>query len=242
MKNQILYYAIKYHGEWQRITKAIAEHEPWSCVSYQGKYVTIAEDAYPASLRRLRYAPWILFYEGNLQYLQESGIAIVGAREASPYGIGRAIHVTRLLKERYVIISGLARGIDALAHKEALSHRSIAVIGCGLDVVYPKENEMLYQQLRQHHVIVSEYPVGTRPLAFHFPWRNRIIAALSQGVVVVAARKRSGTLLTVNEALELDIPVYCVPHPMDESEGYGCNLLISQGANILVDDEDIEQI
>ncbi len=139
-------------------------------------------------------------------------------------------------------MSGLARGIDGQAHRSALDQHTIAVIGCGLDVVYPKEHASLYAVMRKKQLIISEYPNGTKPYAYHFPWRNRIIAALSEAVIVVEARRRSGSLLTVNEALELDIPVYCVPHAYLDEAGTGCNLLISQGANILVDEDDLRLI
>lgn len=239
MREQILYYAIKYQGEWQRITKAIAEHEPWESVSYEHPYVTIVDENYPASLKRLRYAPWILFYEGDLSLAHKQAVAIVGSRLCDAYGEQMCRHITAMLKEKCVIVSGLAKGIDAIAHREALHHHTIGVIGCGVDVRYPKDNAWLYEQLSKLHLILSEYPLGVKPLAHHFPWRNRIIAGLSATVVVVQAKKRSGTLLTVNEALDLDIPVYCVPHTFQDPNGAGCNLLISQGANILLDDEDI---
>lgn len=239
MREQILYYAIKYQGEWQKITEAIGNCEPWTKIAYDHPYITIVDEAYPKSLKRLRYAPWILFYEGDLSLLSHDQVAIVGARKCDEYGVMMCKHVCALLKQSCVIVSGLAKGIDAIAHREALHHKTIAVIGCGIDVCYPKENSWLYQQIRKHHLLLSEYPAGVKPLAYHFPWRNRIIAGLSKAVVVIQARKRSGTLLTVNEALDLNIPIYCIPHTFDDPCGSGCNLLISQGANILVDDEDI---
>lgn len=239
MREQILFYALRYHGEWQRITKAIAQQEPWDYVNYEGAYITIVEDHYPVQFRKLQYAPWIIFYEGDLSLLQEHAVSIVGARECNLYGLSMCRHVCHLLKKRSAIISGLARGIDACAHQEALDAKTIAVIGCGLNVPYPKENAWLYDRLKASHLILSEYPNGCKPFAHHFPWRNRLIAALSEAVVVIQAKKHSGTLLTVNEAIELDIPVYCIPHPFMDGFGDGCNLLISQGANILVDDDDI---
>ena len=114
---------------------------------------------------------------------------------------------------------------------EAMSHQTIGVIGCGLDIGYPKENRLLQKQMEEHQLVLSEYPDGVKPMAFHFPWRNRILAA-----------PRSGTMLTVNEALACSRPVYCVPHPMDSPCGLGCNLLISQGAFILCEDDDIANI
>lgn len=239
MREQILYYAVKYHGEWQRIAQAIAAMEAWERIAYDGAYITIVDENYPASLRLLHHAPWILFYEGDISIWNKEMVSIVGSRNPDSYGMSMCRHVSTLLKHRYVIVSGLAKGIDACAHMSSLDKATIAVIGCGLDVMYPKENTQLYEAIRKQHLILSEYPKGIKPLAHHFPWRNRIIAALGKAVVVIQAKKRSGTLLTVNEALELDVPVYCVPHTFNDSYGEGCNLLISQGANILVDDDDI---
>lgn len=242
MRELILYYALTYGGEWHKITNAIKKNEKWNFVSYQGNYITIEDRGYPEKLRRLACPPWILFYEGNIDLLQRRGCGIVGSRCASINGIRNCSEITKVLKEKYVIISGMAKGIDAQAHCCALNDKTIGVIGCGLDVVYPKENVVLYQQMRKNQLLISEYPYGCKPLAYHFPWRNRIIAALSEAIVVVEARKRSGSLLTVNEALELDIPVYCVPYAFLDEAGAGCNLLISQGANILCDREDLADI
>lgn len=239
MREQILSYALKYQGEWNHITNALARQEPWDAIPYEKKYITIADPEYPDSLRRLRYAPWILFYEGDVRLLQRRAVAIIGTRKCNEYGVAMSHHVCRLLKQRSVIISGLAKGIDAIAHQEALDHHTIGVIGCGLNVTYPKENAALYDAMRKHHLIISEYPDEVKPLAHHFPWRNRLIAALSSAVIVIQAQMRSGTMLTVNEALEINVPIYCIPHPFQDPYGTGCNLLIAQGANILIDEQDI---
>lgn len=242
MREKILYFAITYQGEWYKITNAIKTNERWEPVSYQGHYITIDDPEYPEKLKRLACPPWILFYEGDIRLLKEIGCGIVGSRNASVEGIKNCSSITKTLKEKYVIISGMAKGIDAQAHYCALQRKTIGVIGCGLDVVYPKENVVLYQQMRKTQLLISEYPSGTKPLAYHFPWRNRIIAALSEAIIVVEARKRSGSLLTVNEALELSIPIYCVPYGYENEAGKGCNLLISQGAYILYDEEDLKYI
>lgn len=239
MREQILCYALKYQGEWQKITQAIADQEEWEIVPYEGSYLTIYDEEYPDCLRQLQYAPWILFYEGDIRLLQEKKVSVIGSRNPDAYGTRMANTITTLLKDTYVIVSGLAKGIDACAHQAALDKKTIGVIGCGLDVIYPKENAALYEAIRKQQLLISEYPKGSKPLAHHFPWRNRIIAALSKAVIVIQAKKRSGTLLTVNEALELDIPVYCVPHTFADPYGEGGNLLISQGANILLDEDDV---
>lgn len=242
MRKAILYYAITYDGDWKKIKRAIIEHEPWYEVIYKGKYVTYMDENYPKCFRELEFAPWILFYEGNLALCNLSTCGVIGSRQVNEEGIKNCIHICNILKEKYVIVSGLAKGVDAIAHQCALNAHTIAVIGCGIDVVYPKENKHLYEEIAKHHLILSEYPSSSRPYAFHFPWRNRLIAALSDHLVVVQARKRSGTLLTVNEALALNRNVYCVPHRFLDEDGMGCNQLIDSGAYMLVDDEDIYMI
>lgn len=242
MREAILYYAYKYDGDWKKIERAIHCEEQWERVAYAGDYVTIEDAMYPKRFLDLEYAPWILFYEGDLSLCNQATCGIVGSRMAKEKSIQHCIHITNLLKQKYVIVSGLAKGIDAIAHESALDAHTIGVIGCGLHVVYPKENTALYERMRTHHLILSEYPPDSKPYAFHFPWRNRLIAALSDSIIVIEARKRSGTMLSVNEAITLDRSVYCVPHEYGCEDGIGCNLLISQGANILVDDEDIYMI
>lgn len=242
MRKQILYYAITYGGEWNKIKLALEQEEPWKDVNYQGSFVTIVDADYPIRFRRLQNPPWILFYEGNLAYCDASSVGIVGSRLCSDYGKEMCELVISKIKLDHVIVSGLAKGIDAYAHQAAIDQRTIGIIGCGLDIVYPKCNAWLYEYMRKHHLILSEYPNGVKPLAYHFPWRNRLIAALSDAVIVIEATRKSGSMLTVNEAIELDIPVYCVPHAFGKEQGEGCNLLISQGANILVDEEDIRHI
>jgi DNA processing protein len=144
----------------------------------------------------------------------------------------------------YVIVSGLAKGIDATAHQEALDRQrpTIAVIGCGIDRIYPKENERLYGDVAAQGLILSEYPGDTPPRRHHFPFRNRLIAALGCKCVVTSATLKSGTMLTVNEAISLGKEVLCLPYPMGVPCGEGCNLLISQGATILTNATDFAMI
>lgn len=241
-REQILCYALRYQGEWKRMQQAILKEEPWSIQHCAYAYITIVDKQYPCKLRKLQNPPWILFYQGDLSLCESLGVAIIGSRQASAYGISMCAYVTKKLMQRYVIISGLAKGIDGIAHKEALPQHTIAVIGCGLDIFYPKVNANLQQVLGKRQLLLSEYPPTTPPQAHHFPWRNRILAALSEAVIVIEAGMHSGTMLTVNEALLLDIPIYCIPHPFDVETGRGGNFLISQGANILVDEQDIRMI
>lgn len=241
-REQILYYSCRYDGDWKKIKKAIMNNENWKKIDIKMDYVTIFDCNYPNYLKRLEFPPWILFYKGNLSLCNTESIAIVGSRLASQYGLKSCKKITNLLKSKYTIVSGLAKGIDAEAHKEALNKHTIAVIGCGIDVYYPKVNMELQNNIAKNHLILSEYPPHVKPYAYHFPWRNRIIAALSQGIVVVEASMKSGTMLTVNEGLALDIPIYCIPHLYGDEGGKGGNYLISQGAQILIDEQDIMMI
>ena len=139
--------------------------------------------------------------------------------------------VVRML-DKYTIVSGLAKGIDSIAHYNA--KKTIAVIGNGLNVYYPYENRQLYELLFDKQLVLSEYPLDVVPLKRHFPFRNRIIAALGQAVIVTQAKEKSGTMLTVNEAINLNRDVYCIPYSYDDESGIGCNLLIQQGANMII--------
>lgn len=242
LRKQILYYAIKYKGEYSKIKKAIEDDEDYEVIDYDGNYITIIDQNYPKSLFKLNNPPYILFYEGNLALFDDLGVAVIGSRIVSDYGVAMCQKVTRRLKKKYVIISGLAKGIDGIAHQEALNAKSIGILGCGIDIAYPSSNYSLIQTMKAKHLVISEYPKGVLPLKHHFPARNRLIAALSKALIVIEAKKQSGTMITVNEALTLNIPIYCIPHNINHSYGLGCNLLIQQGANMLVDEYDIDSI
>lgn len=239
-REAILWYAIQYDGDWGKIGNAIKAHENYSIISYPYPYITIMDAMYPDAFKRLRYPPWILFYQGRIELLKEKSIGIVGARNCSLDALRNTDTIVQRLKSKYVIVSGLAKGIDARAHANAIY--TIGVLGCGIDVVYPKENASLYKKMKESGLILSEYPMHVKPLAYHFPWRNRLIAALSSSLVVIEATHKSGTMLTVNECLELSVPIYCVPTAFQNQKYPGCNDLIRNGANILVDERDIDEI
>ena len=203
-------------------------------------YLTIVDEMYPEAFKHLRYPPWIIFYQGNVCLLKEKGVGIVGARNCSVQALQNTDTIVQRLQSKYVIVSGLAKGIDARAHLNA--SKTIGVLGCGINVIYPKENAFLFERMKKSGLIISEYPMHVKPLAYHFPWRNRLIAALSSNLVVIEATYKSGTMITVNECLELSVPIYCVPTAFQDEKYQGCNYLISNGANILVDIKDIDDI
>lgn len=244
MREQILAYALKYNGEYDRMKKAIQNDEDWQMPVYEGHYVTIIDDDYPKALLLLEDPPFILFYKGDLGLLKGEYLGVIGSRLASQVGLDYTSYLINKCPSRYGIVSGLAKGIDAAAHSNAIrtGRKTIGVIGCGINRVYPKENRLLYESMSVDHLILSEYPDDAPPYASHFPWRNRIIAALAKRIIVVEAKEKSGTLLTVNEALKLDKDIYVFPYRYDDKFGKGCNMLIQQGANMLVFDEEIENL
>lgn len=208
--------------------------------------ITIFDEIYPKRLKNIYDKPIVLFAKGNLQLLQKGGIAMVGSRECSVYGKETAKKLAyNLAKEDVCIISGLAKGIDKYSHVGALEARgnTIAVIGSGLDYMYPYENKNLYERiLKNKGLIVTEYIIGTKPSRINFPARNRIISGLSDGIVVVEAKERSGALITVDFALEHGKEVFAVPGNIDSISSKGTNELIKQGANVVTGYEDIMSI
>lgn len=196
--------------------------------------------AYPARLREIPHAPCGLFVKGRLPQFEKGkkkvqAAAIVGARWASHVGLSLAKETAGALAlEGIPVISGMASGIDGAAQEAALlaGGASYAVLGCGPDLCYPRHNRGLYQMLETGGGLISEYPPGTPPIAWHFPCRNRIISGLSDAVLVVEARLKSGSLITADYALEQGKDVYAVPGRIEDPLSQGCNRLISQGAGI----------
>lgn len=242
MRNYIKNLACLYQGNYAAMVKHCAAKKPvdeFECVS---NFITIADEAYPKVLLELEMPPLILFYKGNLSLLSTSCVGVVGSRKPSAYAKDMTKKAVNVLKEKFTILSGMAYGIDAIAHKAALSHGTIAVLGSGIDVVYPHEHAHLYHMLCMNHLVISEYPPGTKPQRHFFPFRNRIIACLSKKVYVMSAALRSGTMLTVEEALFLNREVICLPHAIDEISGHGCNMLIAEGASLLTNIDDLYNI
>lgn len=239
MRELLIYLAMKYRGSYRHIRKALEEGErglPDEVIDA----ITIVDDDYPRVLRQLRCPPYVLFYKGNKEILHNRLTAVVGSRASSPYGEEVTREIVSCLNRKYTTVSGLARGIDALVHRQSL--HTIGVSGCGLDICYPKENERLYHYMAERQLIISEYPPGVRPLKEHFPFRNRIIAALGEQLIVTQAAIKSGTMLTVNEALELGRDVYTVPYRLSDPDGAGCNYLIQQGANVILNLESTKHL
>ena len=221
-----------------------AEHEHKRLQSFGGHLLSYDSPLYPPLLQQLVDPPLLLFVLGKPEILSQTSIAIVGSRAATAYGRRTSYQLGKALAGySYSVVSGLALGIDTQAHRGALSGggNTVAVLGCGLDIVYPKLNRSLYEEIAGHGAIVSEYPLGTRPEGFRFPARNRIIAGLSAGVVVVEAAKRSGSLITAQIALDIGRDVYAVPGQVDSFKSEGAHWLLQQGAKLVVSAADIAE-
>ncbi len=205
-----------------------------------GDIITAGEEAYPPALAAIDDAPPIISILGNIDLAHRSCIAMVGARNASLNGRKFAAKLARELGENnQVIASGLARGIDTAAHAGSLQTGTIAVVAGGIDIVYPEENQKLYEEIKERGLIIAESPLGLPPVAQSFPRRNRIVSGLSKGVVVVEATMRSGSLITARLAGEQGRDVYAVPgHPFDP-RAQGSNHLIREGATLVRGADDI---
>jgi DNA processing protein len=203
--------------------------------------LTREDEGYPERLREIYDPPAVLYYAGRVQLLEGPGVSIVGAREPTPYGRAVAEKLASDLAERgLVVISGLACGIDATVHWGALRTGSTAaVLGSGLNVVYPRENRKLWEKIAGQGVVVTEYPLGSRPLRHHFPLRNRIISGLALAVVVVEATRKSGSLITARMALEQNREVLAVPGNITSELSRGANWLIKSGARLVEGWEDV---
>lgn len=207
------------------------------------KFLMSCEAGFPDFLKMLDPAPPVICCLGNSQLFERPSIAIVGSRNASAMGLRFARQLANELGEMgYVITSGLARGIDASAHAAALESGTIAVLGGGIDHIYPQQNTELYHAIRQQGCLISESPVGYRATARDFPRRNRIISGLTKGVIIVEAAERSGTLITARYALEQNREVMAVPGSPLDPRSKGCNRLIQQGAALIESSEDVKNI
>ena len=230
----------------EQILQQRKRYEPqrvWDYVLGLGiSYTYCLTSDFPQKLKNIPNPPFGIFYKGKLPDEKIPAVAMIGARKCSEYGKCMAENfATKLASHGINVISGMALGIDGISQRAALNAggRSYGVLGCGVDVVYPRSNESLYRQLLEKGGVISEYPPGMEPRPILFPPRNRIISALADAVLVVEARKKSGTLITVDMALEQGREVYAIPGRCTDGLSMGCNELLRQGAAIATDPEDI---
>jgi DNA processing protein len=218
--------------------KELAQAQAIGC-----RLLTWDEPEYPLRLREIYDPPPLLYVRGKAELLNQHVIAMVGSRRPTPYGNQMAERLSRDLSARgLVIASGLARGIDASAHRGALDSAAgatIGVLGCGIDVVYPKENKKIFEEMEKRGAIVSEFPLGTFPAPQNFPIRNRVIAGMALGVVVVEGAQYSGSLITARLAMDFGREVYGVPGNATQPSSFGPNQLIKQGAKLVTSWEDV---
>jgi DNA processing protein len=206
------------------------------------KIIPFASEIYPARLRSIADPPPCLYVKGEIRQEDDKAVAVIGTRSASHYGRRVARDLCRgLASLGFTVISGMARGIDGVAHDEALNAggRTIAVLGSGVDRAYPTEHQKLYHRISENGAVISELPLGAPPLAFNFPARNRLISGLSAGVVVVEATEKSGSLITAAIALEQGREVFAVPGEVGSSRSRGGHRLIRQGAKLVESVDDI---
>jgi len=223
--------------------KARVEEEWETAKKKNIKYLLYKEKNYPELLKKIPDPPPVLYYAGEFRPEDRCAVAVVGSRAATPGGLELARELAAgLAAQGITVVSGLARGIDTAAHRGALTTgggRTIAVLGSGLDRLYPRENQELAGEIKRRGVVCSEFPLGTSPLPVNFPVRNRIISGLSLGVTVVEASADSGSLITAGLALEQGREVFAFPGPVDRKVNKGTNRLIKQGAALVEGVEDI---
>ncbi len=206
--------------------------------------ISYFDEAYPSLLREIHDPPLVLYVKGGALKNTQPMISMVGSRNASVYGRQMALRLaTDLVLKGITIVSGMARGIDGAAHTGAMQAggRTIAVLGSGVDVVYPPEHAALYEKIIEKGVVISEFPLGTIPKPYNFPKRNRIISGMTQGTVVVEATRKSGSLITARLALEEGRDVYSIPGPADALRSMGTNNLIKEGAKLITCADEINE-
>jgi len=207
-----------------------------------GTILTFEDVLYPSRLKEIYDPPPLLYMRGGLKEDDDLALSIVGSRKISPYGRWITEKMSQeIVRHGITIVSGMARGIDSVAHGGAISGggRTVAVLGCGIDVIYPPENRSLFGQIIDHGAVLSEFPMGSRPEGIHFPRRNRIISGLSMGVVVVQASAESGSLITADYALEQGRDVFAIPGNVGAEGSRGTNRLIREGAKLVESSDDI---
>ena len=216
----------------------------WLGATTSHHVVTLGDSGYPAPLLGTADPPLLLYVDGDLDALRGPALAIVGSRQASAQGLANARAFARSMAERgWVIVSGLASGIDAAAHEGALAGggSTVAVLGTGIDIVYPRTNAALARRIVEHGALASEYPLTTPPLPANFPPRNRIIAALTRGTLVVEATMKSGSLITARLAGEAGREVFAIPGSIHSPQSRGCHALLRQGAKLVETVDDLTE-
>lgn len=244
----ILYFALKYEGNWEKIYNALfvkekAEDEEIikKVENFKHNFITIIDEAYPDYLKHICRAPFILFYYGDISLISDkyTRISVVGSRKVSNYGAEATISLVKDLCKELVVVSGMAWGVDELAHTSAIKNggKTIAVLGSGIDVCYPECNRKLYEEIKKNHLLISELPPDAKPCKTNFPNRNRIVAGLSRCLLIPEGKRQSGTSITSLLMIGNGGEVCCVPARIGEDSL--CNHLIKSGATLVENAEEI---
>lgn len=237
---------IAIEGIGEGVAKNITDFSDWDTVDRimdqtakrGAKFISIEDEHYPPLLKEIYDPPILLWYKGNEEVLSSDGIAVIGTRRTGKYGTEQAKRWSRAITEAgFTINSGLAYGVDSLAHREALHSggKTIAVLGSGIDVIYPSKNKSLVSEIiEKGSVVITEYSPGTQPDAMNFPGRNRIVSGMSHGVLVIESGVKGGSMITARSALDQNREVFVIPHQLGSKFGEGCNYLIRTGQGKLV--------
>ena len=242
----LIYLAVKYKGDYDQMLNAIILKD--FDVPYQEalkvykslpcKVMTYLDYDYPTRLKQIQRPPLVLFYYGDISLLDKKSIAVVGSREYSRYGKHCTESVIAGIIKGKVVVSGLAKGIDAIAHQAAIDNggKTIAILGSGIDHCYPVENKELYEEIKKNHLLMSEYPFDTMPDRDHFPMRNRIVVALGDAMFIPQINTyMSGTMISINLGLSLGKEIFVAPHPLDSQTIN--NRLLNEGATLIESNE-----
>ena len=250
-RNTLIAVAVKHNGNWDSILtdlelKNYPEGEELESLlkTINCEVLTILDNEYPPYLKEVYMPPFVLFYRGDISLLNNpiKNIAVVGTRKPTDYAVKATKEIVKGIAKDYYVVSGMANGIDAIAHNEAMNSggRTIAVLGHGFNYCYPSENSRIYRKMQKHHLVITEYPPTCPPSQDNFPVRNRIIAQISKAVLITEGGKRSGTFITANFAVHYNREVMCVPSSnLNESL---CNLLIREGAILIENSDQVKEI
>ena len=250
--NLLVALAVLHQGDWGQIYRALSEkkypdeYEVDALYnSVKAKTLTILDEGYPSYLKRYLHPPFVLFYYGDISLLRNPDIilGVVGTRKPSPYGLENTTKLVSEVANRYIIISGMAMGVDKAAHLAAINAggKTIAVLGTGIDVCYPSECQDIYEIMKENHLVISEYPNSIIfPSQFSFPARNRIISQISNALLVTESAPKSGTFITVSHSMSMNKDIMCLPS--NDLNNSGCNLLIKEGAALVENSQDIVNV
>lgn len=247
----LAFLAYKHKGDWEVIYEDIKnrvfpsqEEIDEGLSKIKSNYISLFNPLYPVHLKNIFRPPFVLFYYGDISLIADpdKNLSVVGSRDYSEYGAEMTRKIVKEVIDEYTIVSGLARGIDTIAHETAVKNggKTIAVLGCGIDYCYPKENIVLYNDIKKNHLLISEYPGDTPPTNDNFPIRNRIIAGLSKGLLVTEAHYKSGSGITAHLALDFGRQIMFVPYHANEESL--CNAFIRDGGFLVEDGEDVKDV